>query len=170
MSYYGRKWSVNGLPCGLIRRDYGTKGQYVLCFERCFAALSQIEQVDWSHLCVQALAEAREDETPVLPEGYAFELVDIGYDHKLKTYCVTIKTAAQYLGDVTAYQAEVDALTARCSALETERDSLSAALQEADETVIALYEAAVQTPEPESADAPDEEADASGDNGEVTGA
>lgn len=165
MSYYGEKWAVNGLHCGLIHPDYGTKGQYVLHFERCFAKLSQIEQVDWAHLTVRWLPEDRAAEELVLPEGYAFEVVNITYDHKLKTYRVTIRTAAQYLGDVTAYQAEIDALTARCGALEREAAQLGVQLREADEMVIALYEASLTAPEEKGDNASDASAD-----GEVMGA
>lgn len=148
MSHYGEKWSVNGLHCGLIRRDYGTNGQYVLYFERRFVKLPQIEAADWSRLAVRWLPEDREAEEPVLPEGYAFELVNIDYEHQTQTYRVTIRTARQYLGDVTAYQEQIESLQAQVTEQQNglaEREQeigvLNEQLAEADELVIALYEA-----------------------------
>lgn len=170
MSFYGKQWKIDGVICGGIRRDYGVNGQYVLTFERCFAALEDIEAINWVQPTVKWMRTGGPKAPEGLPKGYGFEVADIRYLHNTQAYEVTVRTAAQYLGDVTAYQAEVDALTTRCETLTAEKDQLSAALQEADETVIALYEAAAQGPEPETAptDAPGETG--ASESGEVNGA
>ena len=70
---------------------------------------------------------------------------------------MTIRTAVQYLGDVTGYQAQIEAAQAEAEAAqaETERlrqraELLEAQAAEADETVIALYEALMSAGEQEA--------------------
>jgi len=46
MSLYGKKFTVNGLPCGLVIRGVGN-GRYQLVFERDRVSLDQLEAVNW---------------------------------------------------------------------------------------------------------------------------
>lgn len=104
MSYYGAHWKINGLTAGLIIMRQ-RNGRYAVVFEREYASIEQIETLDWSHPMIEHLVEKSEYG---LPEGYGFDVIGITYDHHLKAYTVELKTAKQYLGDVTGYQLQIE--------------------------------------------------------------
>ena len=105
MSTYGKHWKIDGLISGPILEGR-ENGSYRILFEREHASLDQIEAVHWDHPSIQRL-----------PEGYGFTLVDIEYQHSTQVFFAKVKTARQYLGDVTGYQAQIDELTAQISGL-----------------------------------------------------
>lgn len=152
MSFYGKDITIDGVVCGILRR--GTvNGEYVAVFEREHASLERIEGINWARPAVRCKRAA----DAILPDGYGFELRSITYDSGLRAYTVTIRTAVQYLGDVTGYQAQIEAAQAEAEAAqaETERlrqraELLEAQAAEADETVIALYEALMSAGEQEA--------------------
>ena len=114
MSDYGAHWRIDGVTAAFIMRG-DRNGRYRIVFERESAELPQIESINWAQPSVERLTEAGEFG---LPEGYGFELVKITYDSAVKSYTVEVKTARQYLGDVTGYQAQVEALSNTLAARE----------------------------------------------------
>ena len=98
MSHYGKRWTIDGLISGLIMRG-STNGRYIVVFEREFASLEQIEAINWERPTIEYIGPHGSE--PGLPEGYGFEVEDIKYDSGAKAYRVVLKTASQYLGDVT---------------------------------------------------------------------
>ena len=149
MSFYGKKCRIDGLPCGLVMRGV-VNGQYQLIFERDYAVLEQIEAIHWRRPNI-------EGDCGPLPRGWGFEVKDIQYQSYNRSYLVTVQALEQYLGDVTGYQAQIEAAQAEAEAAqaETERlrqraELLGAQAAEADETVIALYEALMSAGEQEA--------------------
>lgn len=145
MSYLGEKWKIDGLISGAIMRC-GLGGNYKVAFEREYASLEQIEAINWSRPAVEYIGLHSSE--PVLPEGYGFDVVGITYDSNCRTYYVELKTARQYLGDVTGYQTEIASLNIAAAEkdsliMEQQRNilDLQDQLAEADELAIALYEA-----------------------------
>ena len=122
MSYYGAHWRIDGVTAAFIMRG-DRNGRYRIVFERESAELPQIESINWAQPSVERLTEAGEGG---LPEGYGFELVKITYDSAVKSYTVEVKTARQYLGDVTGYQAQVEALSNTLAAREQQVEELLA--------------------------------------------
>lgn len=159
MGLYGVCARIDGVPCGLIMRDPAANGKYRVVFERERTSIEQIEAINWAAPSI----EAKEGKVCLLPEGYGFEMVRITYDSNVRSYTVELKTAQQYLGDVTGYQAQVEELTAGLAAKQREADGLSntialknsevsllnAQLAEADELAISLYEAQLAVSESE---------------------
>lgn len=121
MSYYGAHWRIDGVTAAFIMRG-DRNGRYRIVFERESAELPQIESINWAQPSVERLTEAGEFG---LPEGYGFELVKITYDSAVKSYTVEVKTARQYLGDVTGYQAQVEALSNTLAAREQQVEELA---------------------------------------------
>lgn len=105
MSFYGKRWMIDGLPVGLIMRSAPSNGRYTVVFEREFASLEQIEAVNWAQPTVEYIGPHGNEAG--LPEGYGFTVEDIQYESGTKAYRVVLKTASQYLGDVTGYQDQV---------------------------------------------------------------
>ena len=99
MSLYGSKFTIGGVPCGLVLR-MGTTGKYRVTFEREYATLEQVEAICWDPPEI-------EGEGCILPVGYGFEVDRIEYDSNAMLFHVTVHTATQYYGDVSAYEAEV---------------------------------------------------------------
>lgn len=99
MSLYGKKFSIGGIPCGLVLR-MGTTGKYRVTFEREYATLEQVEAISWDPPVI-------EGEGCILPSGYGFEVDQIEYDSSAMLFHVTVHTGEQYYGDVSAYEAEV---------------------------------------------------------------
>ena len=140
MSTYGKHWKIDGLIAGPVARDPFQNGRYTILFAREHgAALEKIEAIHWANPEIKKLPGNRG--LPGLPDGYGFELMDIKYHHNTQVFEATVRTAKQYLGDVTGYQAQIDALSAENAAKQTAITELEAQLAEADETAIALYEA-----------------------------
>ncbi len=132
MSFYGKKYKIDGVPCGLILRG-SDNGRYQAVFEREYASLEDIEAIHWDRPAVQG--------DSVLPSGYGFEVVGITYDSGTRSYTVTLNVAKQYLGDVAGYAAQVEALEADVAGKAAEIRALEGQLAETDEALIALYEA-----------------------------
>jgi len=143
MSLYGKKYKIDGVPCGIILRG-GANGQYQAVFEREFASLEDIEAIHWDQPVV-------EGDSP-LPAGYGFEVGNISYDSGTRSYTVTINVARQYLGDVTGYVAQVEELESQSTAQRQEIADLQSQLAETDEALIALYEAQAVTQEEQAQD------------------
>ena len=117
MSGFGKHWKIGGLIAGPITRNGSVNGSYSIIFERSSGAeLEGIEAIDWSSPTVQRLPACPENEAG-LPEGYGFELANIEYHHNTGHFEVTVATAKQYLGDVTEYQARIEELEGRTTAL-----------------------------------------------------
>ncbi len=140
MSMFAKCWKIGGVIAGPVTRDPAANGRYRVIFERDNGAeLEKLEAVDWARPAVEELPENRGRSG--LPEGYGFELEDVRYRHEGRYFEVTVRTARQYLGDVTGYQAQIDELSAENAEKAAQIGTLERELAEADETAIALYEA-----------------------------
>lgn len=133
--YYGKQWKINGVVSGPIRSHYGQNGYYTILFEREYASLEDIEGIDWSKVELERLG-AHECEKG-LPEGYGFTLEDISYSHNTRTYTVAVRTASQYLGDVTGYQAQIEELETAAAEKDSTITTQAAQLAETEETLAA---------------------------------
>ena len=111
MSLYSQHWKIDGVSAAFVARGVGNN-RYQVLFERECAELPAIEAIHWDKPTVEHLVDREELE---LPEGYGFEVLDITYHHKLKSYFVELQVAGQYLGDVTGYQAQVRDLTSQAA-------------------------------------------------------
>ena len=131
------KWRIDGVPAKHILRA-GVGGSYVVAFDKTDATLAEIEGIDWGHPTVVRVNAANNDEG--LPYGYGFDVVQITYSSLPKEYVAEIRTAKQFLGDVTGYVAEIEAQQATIAAKTAEIGDLNAQLAEADELAISLYE------------------------------
>ena len=125
------KVKIDGVPCSMTLRGV-QNGVYTLHFQRPEASLERIEQINWARPHLSGPCE--------LPAGYGFKVERIDYHMGARAFSVTVKVLDQYLGDITGYQAQIDALTADKTALEAVKTALEGQLAEADETAIALYE------------------------------
>ncbi len=132
MSLYGKKHKIGGVPCGIIMRGMDN-GRYQAVFEREFASLEEIEAIDWSQPVIEGDC--------VLPAGYGFTVDSITYDSGTRSYTVNLRVAEQFLGDVAGFQAQVDELTATVQEHAETIRVLEGQLEEADEALIAMYEA-----------------------------
>ncbi len=131
MSGFGNHWNIGGLIAGPITRYGNVNGSYTIIFKReNGAALESIEAIDWSSLTVQRLPSCPEKETG-LPEGYGFELANIEYHHNTRRFKVTVRTARQYLGDVTGYQAQIKELEGRAENLAVQASEAQAEAESA---------------------------------------
>ena len=106
MSQLGIRWEIDGVGAAYITRG-SVNGSYWVTFERAVASLEAIESIHWEKPAVKCLAEG---DLLGLPEGYGFELADIRYEHKNGIYRAEVRTAKQYLGDVSAYEEQVEDL------------------------------------------------------------
>jgi len=166
MSFFDSNIKISDIPCSVTTMG-GINGlEYCVTFEREYASLEQIEAIDWRR--------PKTSSTCPLPKGYGFKVADIRYDMHRKSFTVHLQIKDQYLGDVTRYQAQIDALETDSAEKQGTIDQLKAdsankqetiqhlevQLAEADETAIALYEEleAVQAQSP---------AEEPGQNGEV---
>ena len=142
MGFFGKYWKIDGVMAAFITRG-GVNGQYRVLFERENASLEQIEGINWAKPVIEKLTNR--DCEQGLPEGYGFEVVDITYANNTKSYTVTVKTAQQYLGDVTEYQAQVADLQAQVTALggQVTETQQQAAAREAE--LAAAYEEGVES-------------------------
>lgn len=135
MSLYGKKWLIDGLPAGIIMRSNPSNGRYTVVFEREFASLEQIEAVNWDKPTVEYIGPHGSEDG--LPEGYGFEVEDIRYRSSTKSFDVILKTASQYLGDVTGYQDQIDQLEAASAEKD---DTISAQASQIQEQTAAIEE------------------------------
>lgn len=130
-----KKWIIDGLPAGIIMRSNPSNGRYTVVFEREFASLEQIEAVNWDKPTVEYIGPHGSEDG--LPEGYGFEVEDIRYRSSTKSFDVILKTASQYLGDVTGYQDQIDQLEAASAEKD---DTISAQASQIQEQTAALQE------------------------------
>lgn len=163
MSLFPNDSRIDDIPCGVTAMG-GIKGvEYQVTFEREHASLEQIEAINWKR--------PRLDWKCPLPKGCGFEVADIRYSMGTRSYTVTLRLKEQYLGDVTRYQEQIDALEEDRTRLESDSANLQDTIQqltgqlaEADETAIALYEEleAARAGEPERPSEPVEETEDTG--------
>ena len=107
MSKLGIRWEIDSVPAAFITRG-AVNGRYCVTFERTEATLEQIEQINWATPTLTRITES-EDEMG-LPVGYGFELTDLRYQHAGRIFVAELQIAQQYMGDVTAYQEEIQIL------------------------------------------------------------
>ena len=126
MSFYGKRWLIDGLPVGLIMRSTPGNGRYTVFFEREYASLEQIEAVNWAQPIVEYIGPHGSDAG--LPEGYGFTVEDIQYESETRAYRVVLKTTSQYLGDVTGYQDKITELestvTDQAAVIQSQTDTI----------------------------------------------
>ena len=100
MSFYGKKWKIDGISAGYVKRS-GTK-EYTVRFKREFASIEDIERIDWEKPEIVAI----ESEPCPLPRG-GFDVAGITYNHSERAYEVTLRLKAEHYGDVSAFAAEL---------------------------------------------------------------
>ena len=152
MSGFGKHWKIGGLIAGPITRHGSVNGSYSIIFERSSgAALEGIEAIDWSSPTVQRLPSCPEKEMG-LPECYGFELANIEYHHNTGRFKVTVRTARQYLGDVTGYQARIEELegqaenlAVRASEAQAEAESVRQEAKNREAELASAYEEGVES-------------------------
>lgn len=115
MSLLGWEITINDLRCAMVSRGLHN-GEYVLHFEEEFATLAQLKAVPWANPTVEVVSATG----TVLPSGYGFDLKGIEYDYGPGLWKVTVAVAEQYLGDVTAYAAQVEQLEAQLEQAQTD--------------------------------------------------
>ena len=138
MSLYGEHWKIGGVTAGMICPGQ-ENGCYRVVIEREYAELPQIEAISWQQPVIEHLQTEFPDETG-LPEGYGFEVVRTTYDSGTRSYAVELRTAQQYLGNVSEYQSQVEKLTASLSAKEQEVTELNEAVKEKEAALAAQTE------------------------------
>ena len=155
--YYNRYWKIDGVLASFIMRG-GGNAEYTVVFERENATLEQIRDINWAHPTV-----VRQKGTPAnafcLPEGYGYTVEGICYDCKLDTFHVCLKTASQYLGDVTGYVETIKTLEDQAEEHRATIADLEAQLEEADELSIELYEQLIRNESDEDPENAEEEVD-----------
>lgn len=115
---------VNGLKVVHLFADFRRNGEYKLTFGH-DTTLAQLEAIDWAQPEIEIVGQKKAGKQ-YLPEGYGFELQEISYSSRPKQWEVRIKTAVQYYGDVTGYQAQIAELQEDSAA----KDAQIAQLQE----------------------------------------
>ena len=142
MSKLGKRWEIDGVPAAFITRS-AVNGHYCITFEREEASLEQLENIQWATPSIVRLTD-HEGELG-LPEGYGFEITDIRYQHSGRYFVVEVRTAQQYLGDVTGYQAQIDDLTQTIRQQQTALDSQTAETAAMISSMNAAYEEGVES-------------------------
>lgn len=142
MSKLGKRWEIDGVPAAFITRS-AVNGHYCITFEREEARLEQLENIQWATPSIVRLTD-HEGELG-LPEGYGFEITDIRYQHSGRYFVVEVRTAQQYLGDVTGYQAQIDDLTQTIRQQQTALDSQTAETAAMISSMKAAYEEGVES-------------------------
>ena len=132
--HYGVSYKINGHRIGHILR---LGKEYHLVFERCYEenTLEEIEKIDWQQVIVEPV---RENYLACdLPEGYSFVVKDINYLRNTDSFEVILEVDKQYWGDVTPYQAQVEALTASVEGKTAELAEKDEQLAKKDEALAA---------------------------------
>lgn len=142
MSKLGTRWEFDGVPAAFVTRS-AVNGHYCITFEREEASLEQIEQINWSRPAIQRLTD-RQDELG-LPEGYGFELTDVRYQHAGRYFVAEVRTASQYLGDVSAYQAQIAELNEKLAEQQAALEAQSAQADAAVSSMETAYEEGVES-------------------------
>ena len=129
-------WLIDGVAAGLIMGPpLCGNGKYTVDFDRKDATLEQIEGINWAKPAIQYTGVHEREQG--LPEGYGFDVEKIEYHSCCKTYRVYLKVAAQYLGDVTGYQAQIAELEAAAAEKDSTITAQTAQLAEAKENLAA---------------------------------
>lgn len=142
MSKLGTRWELDGIPAAFVTRS-AVNGHYCITFEREEASLEQIEQINWSHPAIRRLTD-REDELG-LPEGYGFELTDIRYQHSGRYFVAEVRTASQYLGDISGYEAQIAELSRQLAEQQAALEAKTAQVDAAVSSMEAAYEEGVES-------------------------
>ena len=140
MGFYGKDITIDGLVCGMLTRGV-TNGEYLAVFEREHASLEQIEAVNWERptvICRRAVDK-------ILPDGHGFQVRKITYDSGARAYTVTIRTKAQYLGDVSGYQARIAELTEQADGAREDAEAARQEQQARESALAAAYEEGVES-------------------------
>lgn len=127
-----KKLTICGIPCAHVVRG-GANGSYRAVFSQADAPLSAVEKINWSKPVVKGDC--------LLPAGYGFTVKSITYEPAYECTSVELEVAAQYLGDIAGYAAQVAELESQSAAQKQEIADLQNQLAETDEALIALYEA-----------------------------
>ena len=114
MAYHKNGTTVDGVRCEIMSHPR-PGGSFHVAFEREFAGIEAIEKINWAR-------PVWDGEISLVPVGYGFTVERIDYDHQLKLYNVQLKVQEQYWGDVTGYQAEIEALGQSLAVSQQERD------------------------------------------------
>ena len=141
-SKFGKRWEFDGVPAAFVTRS-AVNGHYCITFEREEASLEQIEQINWSRPAIRRLTD-RQDELG-LPEGYGFELTDVRYQHSGRYFVAEVRTASQYLGDVSAYQAQIAELNGKLAERQAALEAQVAQADAAVSSMEAAYEEGVES-------------------------
>lgn len=142
MSKLGKRWEMDGVPAAFITRST-VNGHYCITFEREEASLEQIEQIQWAKPTIVRLTDYEEELG--LPEGYGFEITDIRYQHSGRYFIVEVRTAQQYLGDVTGYQAQIDTLSSTITEQQVSLEEQAAEMTAMLTTMETAYEEGVES-------------------------
>ncbi len=132
------KPTVDGIPCSPQRTN--RNGIYHVYFDRKDATLDQIERIDWAHPTLENTGDE-------LPSNYGYQIDDIAYLHPYRRFAVRLKVLRQYLGDVTGYQVQVEALEASLATAQEEKAAAQAQAQTAEEEAAAAQAAALEAQE-----------------------
>lgn len=139
MSIYGIEAHICGVPCAMVLRG-SANGRYQAVFERERASLEEIEAINWAQPIIEG--------DTLLPAGYGFTVEDITYSSSTRSYTISLKVAEQFLGDVAGFQSQVDELTVdvagKAATIQKQAQTIQTLenqLEEADEALIAMYEA-----------------------------
>ena len=169
MRLFWNESTIDGIPCSVTAVG-GLKGNvYHVTIERKHASLEQIEAINWKR--------PRQDWKCPLPKDCSFDVTDIRYSMNAKAYTVSLQLKEQYLGDISRYQAQIDALEEDRTRLESDSanmqdtiQQLTGQLAEADETAIALFEEleAARAENPEAGEPPVPDVLDPAEAGEVT--
>ena len=142
MSKLGKRWEFDGVPAAFVTRS-AVNGHYCITFEREESSLEQIEQINWSRPAIRRLTD-RQAELG-LPEGYGFELPDVRYQHSGRYFVAEVRTASQYLGDVSAYQAQIAELNEKLAEQQAALEAQSAQADAAVSSMETAYEEGVES-------------------------
>ena len=133
------KPTVNGIPCE-PGRILGPGGHYIVRFDKADATLEQIEGIDWAHPTLVGTGDS-------LPSSYGYEVEDIQYRYQYGNFQVHLKVKQEYLGDVTAYAAQVSQLQDQLDTAQEEKAAAQAQAKTAAEKAAAAQEQAAETAE-----------------------
>lgn len=124
--FYSNKTIIDGVRCTVSPVGGLGSGKFRALFERELASLEQIEAIRWDMPQITG-------DSAGLPAGCGYQVDDIAYAYSTRTYQVTFHMLAQYLGDVSGYQAQVAQLETDLAAAQEEAESAQEAAQTAQQ-------------------------------------
>lgn len=161
---------VNGVTFNSVNGGYLGSGKYTLIADGKVVTKEQIQAINWEHPTIENLSVTQACQ---LPQDYSYIFDDADYCLARNEWTVKVHISRQLFGDVTQYQNQISALNTTISekdaaisektsaladansqlstansqiaAKDSEIEELNAALAEADELAISLYEAANQS-------------------------